>query len=144
MQPKIYFKNLILHANFRKENDVQKGCLEIIEYLFSVDIDKETSFYFTELRNHVSNEINNDDFITSVFYLTRQDIRILEQNFSAFNPIVNNYEPIYKNDVIEMLQDKLYYNPITGNDLTQEQFSQEIITYFNPTSEFIRKIKNHE
>lgn len=137
---KKYYKNLIFNSRFSKETRVKEGCLLIIDFLFSKkNLDCKTSFYFEDLRKVIPNDFDDEDFITSVFYLTRKHIAILEQNFSAFDEKNGSYTsmPEFKNDVIEMIKNKNYYNPISRDDLTIEQFGEQILTYFNPTTKFI-------
>ena len=84
----------------------------------------------------MSNEISNNDFILIVFYLCQPNIEILQQRFSAFNPNSSQYEDLEDLDdvqiqhLIDMLKSKYYQNPITGENLTQQQFSDQVITYF--------------
>lgn len=133
-----YFHKLILSNRFSKDTDVKEGCLQILDFLMTRPFDDESSFYFEDLRSHVDSEIDNRDFIYSVFYLTRPTIEVLSQKFSVWDARLSDYI-FYENAqaIREMIRDKVYVNPISGDDLTPEEFENEILTFFTPTANFI-------
>ena len=138
---KSYFHNLILHSRFSSDTDVKQSCLELLDYLIERrSLDLETSFHFEELRNYVSPKIDDEDFIYSVFYLTRPGINVLKQEFSAWKEVVNDYVFVEEKIIIlEMLRDKEYANPFSGQELRPEEFEEQVITFFTPTSHFLEK-----
>jgi len=138
---KSYFHNLILHSRFSTDTDVKQGCLELLDYLTEESsLDLETSFYFEELRQHVSKEIDDEDFIYSVFYLTRPDVNVLKQEFSAWKPIINDFALVEdKTYILEMLRDQEYANPFSGDDLSSQEFEEQVLTFFTPTTYFLEK-----
>lgn len=140
---KFYLEKKLLNNPVKKEKWIENGCLEIIDYISSANqhcngnlIDNSIlsrKFCFDDFRKSVSNEISNNDFILIVFYLCQPNIEILQQRFSAFNPNLSQYEDlddVQIQHLIDMLQSKCYKNPITGENLTQQQFSEQVITYF--------------
>lgn len=129
--------NMILLRRFSKETRVKESCIQIIDYLVSVVDDQESSFHFQEMRENVDSSINDEDFITSVFYLTRFDFKLLDQRFSAFSRIDQRFIEIDKNLVLNMLKTRDFYNPFSGDDLSEEEFSNQILTYFVVTQFFL-------
>ncbi|MCE6006026.1 hypothetical protein [Acinetobacter soli] len=140
---KSYFHNLISHSRFSKDTDVQQGCLELLDYLIEKsNLDLETSFHFDELRHCVSSQIDDEDFIYSVFYLTRSNINVLKQEFSAWKEIEQDYVFVEdKTIILEMLRDKEYANPFSGDSLSPEEFEEQVVTFFTPTYHFL-EMKN--
>lgn len=138
---KSYFHNLILHSRFSNDTDVKKSCLELLDYLVEKDnLDLETSFHFEELRQYVSPQVDDEDFIYSVFYLTRPNINVLKQEFSAWKESVHDF--VFIEDrafILDMLRDKEYTNPFSGEELSPEDFEEQVITFFIPTSHFLEK-----
>ncbi|NUG13300.1 hypothetical protein HUN13_17120, partial [Acinetobacter seifertii] len=88
-----YFHKLIRSRKFSEYSDIKLSCLFILDYLIVAGIDLEITFSFDQLREKVDSGISNEDFISSVFYLTREDINILEQGFSAWREIEGRYVP---------------------------------------------------
>lgn len=140
---KFYLEKKLLNNPVKKEQWIETGCFEIIDYISSANqycngnlIDNSIlsrKFSFDDFRKSVSNEISNNDFILIVFYLCQPNIEILQQRFSAFNPNSSQYEDlddVQIQNLIDMLQSKCYQNPITGENLMPPQFAQQVITYF--------------
>lgn len=136
---KSYFHDLILHSRFSSDTDVKKSCLELLDYLLKKDnLDLEMSFNFEELRRHVSPQIDNEDFIYSVFYLTRPTVNVLKQEFSAWKESVQDF--VFVEDrafILDVLRDKEYTNPFSGKELSPEDFEDQVITFFVPTPHFL-------
>lgn len=141
---KFYLEKQLLNNTIKKEKWIETGCLEIINYidlLLQVEDDNNSidysifsrKFSFDELRKSVSNEISHNDFILIVFYLCQTNIGILKQKFSAYNPKTNQYEDLDHDKIsflMDILESKCYKNPITGDDLTEQNFSKQVVTYF--------------
>lgn len=133
-----YFYNLINRNHFSKDTMVKAGCIQLLDFFITTKLDCESSFYFEDLRSHVDNSVDSEDFIYSVFYLCRKDINILQQEFSVWNNSNGIYDHyIEKNIILDMLRDKKFYNPISGDDLNESQFEDEILTFFVPTKFFL-------
>lgn len=132
-----YFYKLIENRQFSDLTDVKKCCLLLVKYLLIVARDLEVSFHFEELRDVIDFSINEEDFITSVYYLTRPDILILEQGFSAWRDIEDRYIPIDAKIVLTILSTHNYHHPITGEELSREEFNDQIIPYFSATQYFL-------
>ena len=141
---KFYLEKQLLNNTIKKEKQIEIGCLEIINYidlLLQVENDNNSidysifsrQFSFDELRTYVSNEISDNDFILIVFYLCQTNIDILKQKFSALKPKTNQYEDLDNDQVsflMDILESKYYKNPITGDDLTEQNFAKQVVTYF--------------
>ncbi len=135
---KCYFYNLINCNHFSKDTMVKAGCTQLLNFLITKKLDSESSFYFEDLRPHVDESVDNEDFIYSVFYLCRKDINVLQQEFSVWNDVSEIYDHYMDKDVIlKMLKDKNFFNPISGEDLNESQFEEEILTFFVPTRFFL-------
>ncbi|ATZ65457.1 hypothetical protein [Acinetobacter bereziniae] len=135
-----YYYKLINSNRFSRDTDVKEGCLQLLDFLMLDNLDNESSFYFDDLRKHVEETIDNRDFIYSVFYLTRPEIDVLVQKFSVWDDRVSDYV-LYENDIYirELLRDKYLINPISGIELTPEEFEEQILTFFSPTDKFMER-----
>ena len=140
---KFYLEKQLLNNTIKKEKWIEIGCLKIINYIDSLlQVEDDNSidysifsrkFSFDELRKYVSDEISHNDFILIVFYLCQTNIEILKQRFSALNPKTNQYEDLDNDKVsflMDILESKYYKNPITGDDLTEQNFAKQVVTYF--------------
>lgn len=135
-----YFHNLILKRRFSKDTNVKASCLELLDFFVSLqNLDIEYSYHFDDLRKHVSKEIDDEDFIYSVFYLTQPEINVLQQRFSAWRDIEESFIVVDSEHVLEMLRTKSFYNPHSGEPLSEEEFSEQVITFFTPTNYFVEK-----
>lgn len=137
-----YFYSLINSRHFSKDTMVKDGCIQLLEFLVASNIDCESSFHFEDLRRHVNDSVDDEDFIYSVFYLCRKDIKVLQQEFSVWNSSNQIYDHFLNKDCIfEMLRTKEFYNPISGDELEESGFEEEILTFFTPTRFFL-EMKN--
>lgn len=135
-----YFHKLINTSHFSKDTMVKDGCIQLLDFLVPKSMDSESSFHFEDLRSHVHESVDNEDFIYSVFYLCRKDINVLRQEFSVWNSQNLTYDHHHdKTSIFEMLRTKNFYNPISGEDLEESQFEEEILTFFIPTIFFLEK-----
>jgi len=137
-----YFYQIINKNRFSKDTDVREGCLQILDFLTTYEsaLDVEHSFYFEDLRQHVHPDINNSDFIYAVFYLTRPNIQVLSQEFSVWDERISDYVHYHNKQIIsEILRDKEYVNPLSGEPLSQEDFEEQVLTFFTPTAYFLEK-----
>ncbi|WP_312050160.1 hypothetical protein [Acinetobacter courvalinii] len=135
-----YFHSLISKRRFSKDTDVRASCIQLLNFLVSVEnLDIEYSYSLDDLRDQVSLEIDDEDFIYSVFYLTNPEVNVLKQGFYAWRDIEENFVPVNSEDVIEMLNSKNYYNPHSGEALSEEDFLDQIVTFFSPTTYFLEK-----
>lgn len=65
--------------------------------------------------------------------MCQTNIDILKQKFSALKPKTNQYEDLDNDQVsflMDILESKYYKNPITGDDLTEQNFAKQVVTYF--------------
>jgi len=135
---KSYFYRLISKHHFSKDTMVKDGCIQILEYLLSKDVDVESSFYFEDLRKHIHKDIDNEDFIYSVFFLCRKDMNVLQQEFTVWNNENSSFEHyLDKNHIYEILKSQDFCNPISGESLKATDFENEVLTFFCPTRFFV-------
>jgi len=132
-----YFHQVIRNRRFSEYSDIKLSCLFILDYLIIAGIDLEVTFSFDELREKVDSGISSEDFISSVFYLTREDINILEQGFSAWREIEGRYVPIKFEKVNKMIISRNFSHPFTGEELSEQQFYNLVLPYFGVTKNFL-------
>ncbi len=132
-----FFHKKIFNQKFSELSNVKTSCFLILDYLLIAGRDLEVSFSFDQLRENVDKSISDEDFICSVFYLTRDDIQILEQGYSAWKAVEDRYVEVKKDKVIRMINSKVYSHPYTGEELSERQFYAEIIPFFAVTQYFL-------
>lgn len=132
-----YFHKIIRDQKFSEFSEVRYSCFLILDYLIVAGRDLEVSFSFDELRENIDQKISDEDFITSVFYLTREDIKILDQGFSAWKAVEDRYVEVKKEKVLRMINSKQFSHPYTGIELTEDQFFEEVIPFFAVTKYFL-------
>lgn len=132
-----YFHHMIKNRKFSEYSDVKKSCLLILDHLLVAGRDAEICFSFDELRENVDTSINDEDFISSVFYLAREDINILEQGFSAWKAVEDRYVEVKKERIVRMINGKSFSHPYTGEELTEQQFYSQVIPFFAVTKFFL-------
>ncbi|NNP67188.1 hypothetical protein [Acinetobacter sp. Ac_5812] len=132
-----YFHQMIRSRKFSEYSDIKLSCLLILDYLIIAGRDLEVTFSFDELREKVDHSVSDEDFVSSVFYLTREDIDILEQGFSAWREVEARYVPVRFDKVNNMIESNIFSHPFTGEDLTEEQFYDEVISFFGVTQNFL-------
>lgn len=132
-----YFHQVIKSRKFSEYSDIKLSCLLLLDYLIVAGRDLEVTFSFDELREKVDRSVSYEDFVSSVFYLTREDIDILEQGFSAWREVEARYVPVRFDKVNSMIESNIFSHPFTGEDLTEEQFYDEVISFFGVTQNFL-------
>lgn len=121
------------------DGDMAEVCLAIIEHV-SVGPSKKSHLTFVDLYS-ISPKVNEDVFYKAVFYLTRKNIDVLEQQFEAIEPRTCSFQSIpNREDFIEDMRDGELYNPFIGNLLSEEEFGKQVLTYFSPSKCFVEKI----
>ena len=128
-------RDVLLNRSWSEHTNVGKCCIALYDYFRKADIQPGHKLYFDDMRKQIDGSISDHDFITAVFYLTRSDVNILKQLFHVDlgeEGIVD-----VSNDVVsDMLRTGEYYNPVTLNELTPDEFVNTIITYFSVTPKF--------
>jgi len=132
-----YFYKTLEIRNFSEFPDVKISCFLILDYLMLAGRDKEVTFYFDELREKVDKTISDNDFILSVFYLTRSDVQVLEQSFSAWHSVSGFRKKVKKELINKMIKSKEFSHPFSGELLTEEEFYDAVIPYFFVTQFFL-------
>lgn len=132
-----YFYRIIESRNFSEFPDVKSSCLLILDHLMLAGRDQEVTFYFEEFREKVDKAVSDNDFILSVFYLTRSDVQVLEQSFSAWDSKIGFRKRVRKELVNKMMKSKEFTHPFSGDPLTEEEFYDAVVPYFVVTQFFL-------
>lgn len=122
-------------------NDMTAVCFAIIDYL-STELNKKTHLTFARLYD-ISPKVDDEVFYDAVFLLTKHKIGILEQHFEAVNrrgvfQIVPD-----RQQILDSIREQEFFNPFTGQELTEEQFGKQVLTFFSPTKKLMQAI-NYE
>lgn len=119
--------------------DMVRVCLAIIDHV-AIGPSKKPHLTFYDL-NRISPKVNEDVFYDAVFYLTKKNINVLEQQFEAINPRTHSFQHIVdKKAFIEDMRDGELYNPFVGDSLSEKEFGEQVITYFSPSKYFMEKV----
>lgn len=132
-----YFYKIIESRDFSEFPDVKNGCMLLLDYLMLAGRDQEVTFYFDDFREKVDRTVSDNDFILSVFYLTRSDVQVLEQSFSAWHSLSGFRKKVKKELVNKMMKSKIFSHPFSGDPLTEEEFYDAVIPYFFVTQFFL-------
>lgn len=122
------------------DDDVTAVCFAIIDYL-STEPNKKTHLTFTRLYE-ITPKVDDEIFYDAVFLLTKNKFSVLEQHFEALD-----HDGTYKivpdrQQIIDDIKNQDFFNPFTGQSLTEEQFGKQVLTFFSPTDKLIQAI-NH-
>lgn len=139
-------KKFITDLKFRVDSnlshvsmDMVQVCLAIIDYV-SVGPSRKPHLTFHDLYR-VSPKVDEDIFYNAVFYLTKKNIDVLEQQFEAISPRTHSFQYVIdKEELIEGMRNGELYNPFIGNPLSEEEFGKQVLTYFSPSKYFVEKI----
>ncbi|TEU23330.1 hypothetical protein [Alkanindiges illinoisensis] len=121
--------------------DMAHICVDITIYISKVP-ESKSHLTFQDLYQTVSNResVDEDDFYEAVFFLIRR-LQILEQKHEALNPKLGRYERVPdEQEIIEAISERDFFNPFTGQSLTLEEFSEQVLPYFSPSTSFIRAV----
>ena len=114
--------------------------MAIIDYV-SVGPSKKSHLTFTYLYS-IAPKVDEGIFYDAVFYLTKKNINVLEQQFEAINPRTHSFQYVVdKEFFIEDMRDGELYNPFVGDLLSEKEFGEQVITYFSPSQYFMEKIR---
>ena len=121
------------------DKDMAEVCLAIIEHV-SVGPSKKSYLSFVDLYR-ISPQVDEKVFYEAVFYLTKRNINVLEQQFEAMEPRTHDFQPIPdKENFVEDMRDGELYNPFVGELLSEKEFGEQVITYFSPSKFFVEKV----
>lgn len=135
----IFYKT-ILSRSFSVHTRTGESILHVLEHLISrSDLELDTKITLDELRKIVPSDIPDDDFIHSVFYLTRSEknVQALRQIIEAFDEYSKTPVEISPRQFIESIRDGKYIHPLSSKPLTAEQYQVQVLTFFKPTQEFL-------
>ena len=145
LENNIFYRTLF-NRRFSQDTQTGKAILSILEYMiFKLDIDADTKLTFDVLREYVNQEVPDDDFISAVFYLTRKEpnVRALRQVIEAYDPINKKQVEITPQIFAESIEGGNYIHPITLERIDEKTYSEQVITYFLPTTEFLLSVNQN-
>lgn len=122
------------------DTEVVEVCYAIIDYV-SVGPTKKSHLSFIDLYR-VSPKVDEEIFYDAVFYLTRKNINVLTQEFEALDPKYGFKQVPDKEQILEDMRNEKFFNPFTGELLTEQEFGEQVLSYFTPSCEFVRKLND--
>lgn len=126
--------------------EMLSACLNLIDYV-SVAPSKKTHLTFVDLYKHVDQSTSEDIFYSAVFHLTKKNINVLTQKFEAYNSVIDRYEAISDDEDIREILNSIasgdYVHPLSGDILTPEEFSRQVLTFFSPSQIFVSNLHAH-
>lgn len=126
--------------------EMLSACLKMIDYV-SIAPSKKGHLTFVDLYKHVDPSTSEDIFYSAVFFLTKNNVNVLTQKYEAYNSLINRFEAISDLDDVREILDSVasgkYIHPLNGYVLTAEEFNQQVLTYFSPSSVFVSNLHAH-
>lgn len=126
--------NIIENSHIGKQ--MADICLSIIDHV-SIGSKTRTHLTFKDLHN-LNPNVDEDVFYDAVFYLTRVNVNVLVQQFEALHPRNGFVAVPNRKEIIEDMRNDELSNPFTGEELSEEEFGKQVITYFSVSPEFMR------
>lgn len=123
-----------------RKPDIIQPCLEIINYV-SIAPERKMHLSFQDLYR-VCTKVSENDFYDAVFFLTRKKTAVLTQNFEALHPRLGYKAVPNREEILQAMRDDDLYNPFTGDELTEDEFGEQVLTYFTPSSDFMRLLND--
>lgn len=122
------------------------ACLKMIDYV-SIAPSKKRHLTFVDLYKHVDPSISEDIFYSAVFFLTKNNVNVLIQKYEAYNSLINRFEVVSDLDDISEILDSVtsgrYIHPLSGEELTAEEFNKQVLTFFSPSQLFVSNLDAH-
>lgn len=126
--------------------EMLSACLKMIDYV-SIAPSKKGHLTFVDLYKHVDPSTSEDIFYRAVFFLTKNNVNVLTQKYEAYNSLINRFEAVSDLDDVRDILDSVasgeYIHPLNGYVLTAEEFNQQVLTYFSPSSVFVSNLHAH-
>lgn len=126
--------------------EMLSACLKMIDYV-SIAPSKKGHLTFVDLYKHVDPSTSEDIFYSAVFFLTKNNVNVLTQKYEAYNSLINRFEAVSDLDDVREILDSVasgeYIHPLNGDVLTAEEFNQQVLTYFSPSSLFVSNLHAH-
>lgn len=132
---------VLITSNHKINKEMSFVCCFIIDYIFTNPSNVESKLRFDFLFNLSTYITDENIFYESVFYLSRFPIKLLDQKFEALDIFKNEYVEISdKEQILDMMRFEKYYNPIDKREITLEEFSVEVLTYFTVSDKYRKLI----
>lgn len=125
----------IITENRHIDEKMASVCLSIINHV-SIAPEKRKHLTFADLYR-ISPKVSEEIFYDAVFYLTRKNINVLVQEFEALDPKFGYKAVPDKEEILECMKTDDFFNPFTGDDLNEEEFGKQVLTYFSVSPEFM-------
>lgn len=122
-------------TNCRINYDTANVCFAIIDFL-SNNLDKKTHLTFARLYE-ISSPVNDDVFYNAILLLTKNKIGVLEQQFEALHPRDGFKLVPDKQQILDDIKEQTFYNPFTGQELSEKEFGEQVIAFFSPTEKWV-------
>lgn len=137
----IYYK--VLYIDLPTDCGMRIAAVNLIQYLMIAErLTVHTKFDFEFLRTKVHRKVNNVDFINGVMLLTRADIAALVAVYEAYDEDLGEFVPVLPDDVLTSINDRKYINPVNGEILTKDQFSEQVRILFAPSLSLLKSLKS--
>ncbi|MDC5278144.1 hypothetical protein OHX04_04825 [Acinetobacter baumannii] len=124
-----------IKTNHHVEDDMASVCYAIIDYV-SIKPSQKSHLSFLDLYR-ISPKVDEEVFYDAVFYLTRKYINVLVQEFEALDLQGFFSQVPDREQILEDMRNEEFFNPFSGKPLTEEEFGQEVLTYFTPSPYFM-------
>lgn len=124
----------------RISSDTASVCFAIIDYL-STEPNKKTHLTFSRLYT-ISPKVDDETFYDAVFLLTKNQFGVLEQNFEAKDRNGDYKLVPDKQQILDDIKNQEFYNPFTGDELSEQEFGEQVLTFFSPTKALIQAVQD--
>ena len=74
--------------------------------------------------------------------LTKNKFGVLEQHFEALDRSGNYKIVPDRQQILDDIKQHEFFNPFTGDELSEEQFGEQVITFFSPTQNLIQAVSH--
>ena len=88
----------------------------------------------------ISPSVPDDVFYDAVFLLTKHPYNILIQNFEALNSRGVYQVVPDREQLLEDMKNDDFNNPFTGQQLSEAEFGNQVLTFFSPSKELLTAV----
>lgn len=132
----------VLNMPLPYNHGMRKAVVGLMQYLLIADnLAEKTEFDLMFLRSKVHWCVSREDFINGVMFLTRSNIAVLVPQYKVWDDAVQSHVPVLPDDVWTAVRDRTYFNPVTGEKLSAEEFSNQIQLSFVPSKGFLKSVR---
>lgn len=136
------FYEKVVYFDLSSDHGMRIAAVNIMQYLMIADkLNKNTRFGLGILRTKVQHQVGYEDLINGVMFLTRPDIAALIAHYEGYDEDTDRFVPVMPDDVLTAIQDRQYVNPVSGKNLTKEEFSEQIQISFSPSKGLLKSIQ---